>query len=48
MEHPIKFPEPVDDTLNGRNSRQVDFVDVGCGFGGLLSKKRIFLSKFLF
>lgn len=37
-EHPITFPEKVDDTLNGRNSRQVDFVDVGCGFGGLTSK----------
>ena len=42
MEHPIKYPEPVAPNLNGREGRQVDFVDVGCGFGGLLSKRIVF------
>ena len=36
QEHPIEYPTREDDNLNGRIGRHVDFVDVGCGFGGLL------------
>jgi Predicted S-adenosylmethionine-dependent methyltransferase len=33
----LDYPERVPDEFNGRKGRCVDFVDVGCGFGGLLS-----------
>jgi len=35
-EYPLDYPERVPDEFNGRKGRCVDFVDVGCGFGGLL------------
>mmetsp|Transcript_8341 Transcript_8341/g.15176 ORF Transcript_8341/g.15176 Transcript_8341/m.15176 type:complete len:289 (+) Transcript_8341:55-921(+) len=36
-EHPIEYPGPVADDLNGKaGNHQVRFLDVGCGFGGLL------------
>eukprot|EP00400_MALV-I_sp_L67-5_P001183 gene1183-970_t len=35
--HPLSYTdEPVSDQVNGKSSRSVDFLDVGCGFGGLL------------
>jgi tRNA (guanine-N7-)-methyltransferase len=37
-EYPLDYPTKVDDTMNGRIGNQVEFVDVGCGFGGLLSR----------
>jgi len=37
QECPIEYSaEPVDAALNGRNGPQVRFLDVGCGYGGLL------------
>jgi hypothetical protein len=46
MEYPLEYNSVVDDSLNGKNGRSVDFVDVGCGFGGLLSKS-IFPSPYI-
>ena len=28
----------VDDELNGKKGKSISFVDVGCGYGGLLCK----------
>lgn len=37
QECPIEYSaEPVDAALNGRHGPQVRFLDVGCGYGGLL------------
>jgi len=33
--YPIEYPKRVDDKYNGRVGPQVEFADVGCGFGGL-------------
>ena len=36
-DHPVSYTdEPVDDSLNGRNSPSPSILDIGCGFGGLL------------
>lgn len=40
-EHPTDYEIELDNSLNGIN-RNVDFVDVGCGFGGLLSSDQPF------
>ncbi|KAL8425407.1 hypothetical protein Efla_003635 [Eimeria flavescens] len=35
-DYPIQYEEPVVAELNGSSGRAPDFLDVGCGFGGLL------------
>lgn len=35
IDWPVRYPDRVDDKLNGRAGPRVDFVDVGCGYGGL-------------
>ena len=37
-EHPIVYDEinKTDNLFNGKEGKSVDFVDVGCGYGGLL------------
>ena len=39
-EHEIFYDNknPIDDIKNGKKGPRVEFVDVGCGFGGLLCK----------
>lgn len=34
--YPITYEDKVDPMFNGANSRKIDFLDIGCGFGGLL------------
>ena len=43
-EHEIYYDnsKPVDDSKNGRKGPHVEFLDVGCGFGGLLCKINLF------
>ena len=32
----MNYDSIIPDEFNGKKGRKVDFVDVGCGFGGLL------------
>jgi tRNA G46 methylase TrmB len=34
-EYPITYESPVDPLFNG-SLKNIDFLDIGCGFGGLL------------
>ena len=51
-EHPLEYTTKVSDELNGTTGASVDFIDIGCGFGGLLCKNAFFtrfrLSEFVY
>jgi len=34
--YPIEYENQVENQFNGKTGPKVDFVDVGCGYGGLL------------
>ena len=36
LEHPITYDDLIEDQFNGKSSRTPDFLDIGCGYGGLL------------
>ncbi len=36
LEHPITYDNLIENDKNGKNSRSPDFLDIGCGYGGLL------------
>lgn len=38
-EHPLEYNDvKASDLKNGTDGKKVEFVDVGCGYGGLLCK----------
>lgn len=37
-DYPLDYPTLVPDEFNGLKGRTVDFLDIGCGFGGLLCR----------
>ena len=32
----MNFDNLIDNSLNGKSGKSISFVDVGCGYGGLL------------
>jgi hypothetical protein len=34
----MDYKQKVEDKYNGKEGKRIDFIDVGCGFGGLLCK----------